>query len=340
MLLTSKADTRKQLIQAIKSAWKEKNRLSKEKKAVVQNAKRTAAKTAGIKIYPKHPVLRELNTFTGWLLFFYMSYYFIANYFLTKKKYLWCCPGISIGTVIATAVFLKNIKRKKLPVEIIDKNFLKLTLVGLLGSRVGFQIEQALIYGSQYDISSLKNILRFWDNNWSLWSGILTFCLALFILATRYNKETKEWLSWLDAITTPLMTLLFFSHIGDFFEGLNYGKPSMTPWAVTFENFAVIYTVPIHPTQLYAALYTLGIILLLTKYKDYLDYLLPKAEGRTFILGVCLHSLLYFLEGFLRGDMTGMIGPLRISQLVNLIIFISAVVIIMIWKRHRIISNL
>lgn len=238
-----------------------------------------------------------------------------------------------LGIIFASALLLKSCKRKKIAIDIIDKNFLLLTIITLLGSRIGFLINDHLLYETKIIPKDILQIVYFWNQNWSLWSGVVSFLTALLILIVLTQKENVK--KWLDVLTLPILLLLFFSHFGDFVEGTNYGKPSNVPWAITFKNFSVMYTVPIHPTQLYAALYTLGTIIILKNYNHFLEIIIPDDDGSMALRATMLYSFFKFLEEFLRGDDVIRIFDLRLLQIISLLIFIGSIILMLYWKKHK-----
>lgn len=68
----------------LKALWQERKRLKKElKKIKAKSHPKTSTETTA-KPPLSRRILGEFNTFTGWLLAFYLIYYFLSNYFLIK----------------------------------------------------------------------------------------------------------------------------------------------------------------------------------------------------------------------------------------------------------------
>ncbi len=150
------------------------------------------------------------------------------------------------------------------------------------------------------------------------------------ILYLRWRaREVSVW-KVLDS-GSPFVALgLFFTRIGCFLAGCDFGKVSDIPWAVSFPVRSHAYrlhlsngwitdaaerSLPVHPTQLYCAFYGLAIFLF------FRFFVFPKRryDGQVF-LGVCtVYAICRFGVEFLRGDVSrGILGPLSTSQWVSI----------------------
>ena len=136
----------------------------------------------------------------------------------------------------------------------------------------------------------------------------------LFI--ARKEKDETSALRLFDLLIPALLIGMFFGNIGAFLDGINYGSPTNLPWSVVFRSATVKYISPIHPTQLYGALYCLGTGLFLLS-------VLKKLHGRLvgFVteLSIFIFSFFKFFEEFFRGDEALKIGSLRIAQIIAFI---------------------
>lgn len=85
LLIKSKRGYRKQIFQNITTLLKERKRL-KDKIKTMEKEMNMVTRKMSFKPRKKarHFILKEINTFSGWLLFFYISYYFTAHYIITK----------------------------------------------------------------------------------------------------------------------------------------------------------------------------------------------------------------------------------------------------------------
>ena len=127
--------------------------------------------------------------------------------------------------------------------------------------------------------------------------------------------------------------MLFFHHIGTFLAGSEYGIQTVLPWGVTFTNpEAVGYsTLPIHPTQIYAALLVLGLFVFASViFKN------TTKAGKAGVFLLLTLSITYFFLDFLRGDSALTFGLFRADQYFTLILaFVAAVLVIKIKQNAR-----
>lgn len=129
---------------------------------------------------------------------------------------------------------------------------------------------------------------------------------------------------------------LFFGRLGCFFAGCCHGKPTGLPWGVAFSDLrslAAPLGVPLHPTQLYEALFGLALFFLMWFQKR----AWRRFPGQVFLSFAALYSAGRFLLEFLRADNRGMHfdGLLSSSQIVAIGVFVPAVIALAWLDRRR-----
>ena len=106
-----------------------------------------------------------------------------------------------------------------------------------------------------------------------------------------------------DALAPAVVLGQCIGRLGCFSAGCCYGKPADVPWAVTFRDSYAARTVgtpldtPLHPTQIYEAIATLGIfffLLWLARRKRF--------DGQVTLAYILLYSVARFVIEFFRGD--------------------------------------
>ncbi|MSR67847.1 hypothetical protein EXS65_03440 [Candidatus Peribacteria bacterium] len=143
----------------------------------------------------------------------------------------------------------------------------------------------------------LKNFFRVfivWDGEFSFLGGAIGIALVLF-WSTRNQRAT--FLQWLDVLLPAATFGLAFDWIGMFLSAQSYGKPTNASFGIVMDSFNVRYSVPIHPVQLYYALFYFALtfgLLLIRKHS--------KRAGAETLIGIILASVMVFLLEFLRGD--------------------------------------
>ncbi|MBI2453473.1 prolipoprotein diacylglyceryl transferase [Candidatus Peregrinibacteria bacterium] len=227
---------------------------------------------------------------------------------------------LAIAGIISLVIFLKKVHLKRLPVEFLVNHYMVLLVVSIMGARLTHLILNWEQFRTMHEENTLLATIAIWDKGLSLMGGFIAFIISFMLLI--FLKKENLW-QWLSAIITPTLIIFLFKHLSDFFEGQAYGKATSLRWGIIFEGSNVKYTVPIHPTQIYAAIYTLSIMAFLQFYKP-IQQLESKNSGFTFIFGSGIYAFFTFLNGFFRGDDIIMIWFLRIDQVIGLIIFLLA----------------
>lgn len=194
----------------------------------------------------------------------------------------------------------------------------------LFASRLAF-----VLFHLPYFLPSAKTIpafalsfLRIWDKGLSFWGGLTGFLIAFWFIMKKEGEPIKR---WLDIIAESVLAGLALGTIGVFLDGIAHGRETSLPWGMIFQN--VKYAVPIHPTQLYALIYILGILTAVKVLKRKKALGRPDEDGKIFELTVFLMSLFRFLEEFFRGDDVIMIfDAVRLPQIIALALFIAVLV--------------
>ena len=209
--------------------------------------------------------------------------------------------ALAIGVLAGVTQLFFAARRKRVMLQFLADNFLLLTLITLFSAR----LTEVLLRNF-----SLLDLPFFWGATagFNFFGGAIGLLAALAILARRYNENFFTWLDLSMLAATPA---LFFHHVGTFFAGSEYGTPTALPWGVTFTNpDAVGYsTLPLHPTQIYAAVAALGLFIAAS-----FIFKTTTRAGKAGIFLLLTISITYFLLDFLRGDSAPTFGLLRASQ--------------------------
>lgn len=151
--------------------------------------------------------------------------------------------------------------------------------------------------------------------------------------------------SFLDASAPAVGLGYFFARLGCFSAGCDYGKVTASRFAVTFPAGSYAfrdhvasgelspdapYSLPVHPTQLYAALS--GVVLYLV-----LRAMPSTGDGRRFVALVVGYGVTRSAIELLRGDSSrGFVGALSTSQMLA---GVTIVVTLAAWRRARVRST-
>ena len=245
---------------------------------------------------------------------------FSTNFFELHTLWVFFAIAVIISTIILIRLSLSN----GLKVQFISANAWKIIIWGLIGARIWAIINN---YNSYFSEISLQNFLRlfyFWDKGLELWGAIIAATIYLYSLC---KKSEQNFWKWLDVIVPSIIAGLAIGDIGAFFDGTNYGTPSSLPWAVNFDNAAIKYSVPIHPTQIYAFLYSSIIFTALIFIGQNQKIKQMETSGLVGLIGISSFCFFHFLEEFVRGDDALMIFNIRIAQIAALIATISSLIV-------------
>ncbi|MDP2642274.1 MAG: prolipoprotein diacylglyceryl transferase [Candidatus Peregrinibacteria bacterium] len=242
---------------------------------------------------------------------------FETQYFAINTLWLFIAAGVIIG--VYTLIILAE--RNSLKLQFLSENSAQLLLWTLIGARIFGIIENYQAYFYEFSIHTILNIFYIWDKGLNFGGAAVAFLIYFFIIC---KKNDQDFFKWLDTLIPASLIAIAFGNIGTFFDGSNYGHETSMPWGVNFESPSIKYTVPIHPTQIYAFIYTSLIAagLILTNRIEKISKL--ERTGFIGLLGITAYNFFRFLEEFLRGDDAIMILGIRLPQLIAILIAISS----------------
>ena len=238
---------------------------------------------------------------------------------------------LALAFLFAILITVKLAARDGLPREKIYDLCLWMLLFSLIGSKILMLFTEPEYREHPSQLLSLD----FLRSGGVFYGGLLGAILTGYFLMRRYKLP---WWKTADACAPGIGN--FFGRQGCFAAGCCWGKPTTLPWGVKFTEMGHEITgVPIntylHPTQLYesfAMLLVFFFLLWLHKHRRF--------SGQVILYYALLYSVIRFGIEFLRddprGDVFGLttLTGLSTSQLISLIVGISAVVLIFIRRRR------
>jgi phosphatidylglycerol:prolipoprotein diacylglycerol transferase len=222
---------------------------------------------------------------------------------------LWCLIGV--GFFAALIVISKLIKKARLKMGFLADNSLAIFFGGLFMSRIFFIVRNYQTYFQDFEWSQLLHVFYIWDKGLSPWGGIAGIFLALYYFCKKEGESVRK---WFDVFSVSILAALTFGNMGAFLDGRNYGNETSLPWGVIMDNS--IYTVPIHPTQLYAAIYC-GILTIVLM--QLFNKKIGRKEGNITLIAMSSYGILRFIEEFFRGDESNTLLGLREFQIYALL---------------------
>jgi phosphatidylglycerol---prolipoprotein diacylglyceryl transferase len=179
-----------------------------------------------------------------------------------------------------------------------------------LGGRVFAVIGEYRAYLKDPD-----SVLHVNDGNFSLLGGSIGLAVVLYILR-RTSRTT--FLQWLDVLLPATTFGLAFEWIGKFAAGQAYGSPTDVLWGVTYDAINVRYAVPVHPVQLYYAIfYFILTFVLLVVRKN------AQRAGAETLVGIIAGSIATFVFEYFRGDFSIPVFASQFDFLMLLTVFVS-----------------
>lgn len=230
---------------------------------------------------------------------------------------------VGMGFFVGLLVTLRIGKSEGIPAQkILDMGFL-MFFSALIGSRLMY-----VFMNPSYYRHHPLDILKVWQGGLVFSGGVIAVVLIMIWYARRHAMSLwKVGDLWAPAAAIGQC----IGRIGCFMAGCCYGKPADGSWGVTFTHPHSLAPlgVPLHPTQLYAAvggLTVFVILLLLAKRKQF--------QGQVFLWFLILHSTARLAVERFRGDDRGMVPgtEMSITQLVSMGILIAAVVALTVMK--------
>lgn len=235
---------------------------------------------------------------------------------------------VTIGFVTGALLFGTITKRLRIRIDLIADHGLFMFIVTLIVARLVFvgMHSELFFYGD----GSFFDFFRIWDKGLSFWGALAGWIGSLAYLGYRNNESIVR---VVDALTPAVLLGIACGSIGAFFDGANYGAPTELPWGTIFRSANVKYITPIHPTQLYSAVYAGALA-----YGLY--HLVKRLRGRLpgFVMevGVTVFGALKFFEEFFRGDDTLKILGVRMPQMIALLVCMGgAFLIYQRWTNKR-----
>lgn len=228
---------------------------------------------------------------------------------------------VAIALIVTTIAIINFSKSNGLKIQFLSDRSLQIVLSGLIAGRILGVAENYYAYFYEFSFDSLLRTLYFWDQTISATGFIIGMLVYLYFAC---KKNEQDFLKWLDALAPAILIGLAIGHLGEFFAGINYGRETGLPWGVNFESPAIKYTVPIHPTQIYAFLYSSALAAFIVWFSKHKKIVELEKDGLIGGVAILSYSLLQFLENFLRGDDTVTLLGIRIPQVLFLITAILA----------------
>jgi phosphatidylglycerol:prolipoprotein diacylglycerol transferase len=251
---------------------------------------------------------------------------------------LFTVPGIGLtvhgfGAMLVLAFLSSTMlaawrcRREGLDPEIVFDMAFWVFLGGLGGAR--------LFYVIQYwgrGITSFLEIFQFWKGGIVFYGSIIGGAVAFFVY---HRLRPFPLRPFLDVMAPSIAVGILFGRLGCFLNGCCFGDTCNLPWAVAFPKASppwdmhhylklippdALWSLRVHPTQLYASLDGLILLILLSAY-----YPLRRRDGEVMGLLMFTYPVTRVLIEYLRNDEGVFFAGLTISQNISLALLLGGV---------------
>ena len=238
--------------------------------------------------------------------------------------------GIIMAVAIILAVSMAIFEGRKRQIE--SDDFMDLLLwavpLGYVGARIYY-----VIFEWNYYSQHLDQIIAIWNGGIAIYGGLLAGLAVLLVFC--YKRMLPPFLM-LDVITPGVMAAQILGRWGNFINQEAHGGPTTLAFlqSLHLPNFIIsqmkIGGIYYQPTFLYESFFNLIglLIILFLRHKKHLF-----KQGEIFMLYLAWYSVVrFFVEG-MRTDSLYLMGSIRVSQMLSVILLI-VVVCLFIYRRR------
>ncbi|MBR5830357.1 MAG: prolipoprotein diacylglyceryl transferase, partial [Tidjanibacter sp.] len=198
----------------------------------------------------------------------------------------------ALAFILGIYFFTNFVRREKLPEKLVDSLFWYATILGILGARLG----HCLFYEPEVYLADPLRILNIREGGMASHGAAIGFLLGLLLFAWR-NKMPFWWAA--DRIMIPVAIGGAGVRFGNLMNSEIYGAVTDLPWGFIFVRNGEV--LPMHPTQIYEALFYIAVfvVLVLLYYKGDVGRKHPALMFGVGLIGIFLSR--FFLE-FIKND--------------------------------------
>ena len=238
--------------------------------------------------------------------------------------------GVIMAVAIILAVSMAIVEGRKRQIE--SDDFMDLLLwavpIGYVGARIYY-----VIFEWNYYSQHLDQIIAIWNGGIAIYGGLLAGLAVLLVFC--YKRMLPPFLM-LDVITPGVMAAQILGRWGNFINQEAHGGPTILAFlqSLHLPNFIIsqmkIGGIYYQPTFLYESFFNLIglLIILFLRHKKHLF-----KQGEIFMLYLAWYSVVrFFVEG-MRTDSLYLMGSIRVSQMLSVILLI-VVICLFIYRRR------
>ncbi len=233
----------------------------------------------------------------------------------------------ALAFILGIYFFTNFVRREKLPEKLVDSLFWYATILGILGARLG----HCLFYEPEVYLAEPLRILNIREGGMASHGAAIGFLLGLLLFAWR-NKMPFWWAA--DRIMIPVAIGGAGVRLGNLMNSEIYGAVTDLPWGFVFVRNGEV--LPMHPTQIYEALFYIAVfvVLMVLYYKGDVGRKHPALMFGVGLIGIFLSR--FFLE-FIKNDQVAFEADmvLNMGQLLSIPFVIAGVALVVIGLRNK-----
>jgi phosphatidylglycerol:prolipoprotein diacylglycerol transferase len=230
-----------------------------------------------------------------------------------------------VAFVSSTWLACWRARRERLDPEVIADMSFWVFLFGLIGARLFYCVEY---WGEE--IKTLWDVIQYWKGGVVYYGGIVGGVAAFFFY---WKLRPFPVRAYMDVVAPSIAVGTLFGRLGCFLNGCCFGDLCRLPWGVAFPvnsppwlqhrhlgliGSNALYSLPVHPTQVYSAIDAFVILLLLTAY-----YPLRRRDGEVIGVLMLAYPVSRFLIEYLRNDESAVYAGMTISQTISVVLLVG-----------------
>ncbi len=228
---------------------------------------------------------------------------------------------IAAGLLLAAAFCRYLAVKDGISGEAITDIVLYATPVAIICARLYFVIFD---FGAYKD--NLLRIFAIWEGGLAIYGGIIGALATAYFYCRRKKLDVKK---VFDIGVLGLLIGQMIGRWGNFFNVEAYGCETTLPWRMEIMSDELGRMAAVHPTFLYESLWNLVGLVLLLCYRRH-----KKFDGEIFLMYIGWYGLGRSWIEYLRVDSLPYNAGFKISQIVAIVSFVTAVVLIIINRRR------
>lgn len=229
--------------------------------------------------------------------------------------------GVMLALSFLLGIYLASYRAKQRGIEV--QRILDLSVYIILAAVIGSRLAYILFHLSDY--KNILDMVAIWQGGATLYGGLVLSIAVSYLFSLKHR--INFWV--LADIISPSIALgMVFTRIGCFLSGCCFGAPTTVPWGIIFPpaSPAGFYArsfgaeaVALHPTQLYASLASLVIVLVLLAGEKRL-----RKQGGVFGAFLILYGIDRFVVDFFRYYESNMVAfGLSLNQLLSIALILG-----------------